>query len=55
MREEIKTSNGFGVSDPKPLPSVVSYWLKNKAGVSNHRRRPRLIQTHKSQISDPYA
>ena len=49
-----RPSNGFDVSDPRPLPSVVRYWLKSKAGVSNHRRRPRLIQTYKSKISDPY-
>ena len=44
--------NGLDVSDPRLLPSVVRYWLKNKAGVSNHRRLPRLFQTYKSRISD---
>ena len=41
----------IGASRPRPLPSVVRYRLKNQAAVSNHRR-PRLIQTYESPISD---
>ena len=43
-----RPSNEVDVSHPRPLPSVVRYWLEKKAGLSYHRRRRRLIQTYNS-------